>query len=59
MILSHKTTREEHYVPMALIEGAKVLTPIRQGDYIRQEDIELTDNTIVRLRKEQDEKEEL
>ena len=59
MILSHMTTLEEAYIPMALVEGATLVRPVRKGEYLRQGDLALPDNTIVRLRKEQDEKEEL
>lgn len=58
MLILHKTTKEQQYVPMALTEGAKVLRPVKKGTYLTEEDLELPNNTIVRLRREQDKNEE-
>ena len=55
MIEKASVAREQNLVPLGLVVGGKIVNPVKKGEAISYDDIELNeDQLIVKLRREQD-----
>ena len=54
MIEKASVAHAENLVPFGLTVGGTILKPVKMGEAIRYDEIELKDDLIVKLRREQD-----
>ena len=55
MIEKVSIAKEENLVPLGISVGGKIIRPVKMGEAVSYDDIELVeDNLIVKLRREQD-----